>query len=186
MACILQCARPFSPGRSTSSSRTSTKFSSCSTSTNWPQYHLWMPTLFDPQPPTITSSLLGSVRFSPFSGQSGFELICPLPSTSTSSTTYSNLDDFYTTYDFGSDVSTSMACSVTSTSDFFTKLAHTYGLIRLNCCAEKTTAAFAWFFQQFFPARHFWYMHHVYSPFCWSSLFNLLDFPSVFQWLQTL
>ena len=34
MACILQCARPFSPGRSTSSSRTPTKFSSCSTSTN--------------------------------------------------------------------------------------------------------------------------------------------------------
>ena len=144
MACILQCARPLPPRRSTSSSRTSPKFPSCSTSTNWPQYHLRRPTFLYPQPPTTTSRLLWPIRIPPFSRESSFELIGSLPSTSTSHTTYIDLDEFYKTYDFGSDVSTSMACSVTSTSDFFQKLTYTHGVIRSNGCGKKTTTAFYW------------------------------------------
>ena len=143
MAGLLWCTRPFSSRRSSSSSRTPPQLSSCSTSTNWPKYHVRRPSFLYSQPPTTTSGLLGSIRFPTFSRKPSCEPIRPLPSTSTSYTTYSDINDFYTTYNIGSDVSTSMACSVTSTSDFLTKLTYAYGLIRLKSRADKTTFAFS-------------------------------------------
>ena len=86
--------------------------------------------------------MLGSFRISPFSRKSSSELIYPLLSTSTPPTTYNNVGDFYTTYNFGSDLQTPMAGSVTGTSDFIEELAYTYGrIIYMTLRREKTKLA---------------------------------------------
>ena len=54
------------------------------------------------------------------------QFICSLLSAGTTSTTHNNFGDFYTTYDFGSDLQTPMAGSVTCSSDLIDELTYTY------------------------------------------------------------